>query len=101
MDGPLPEFIFQMFITVYASVTEFAFSALTLLVVWQEEHSVCKNWVVGWWRGYLSGARCRLVYGPADATVTQCLLLQQNPDLFDLSGTGPPRYGGQSRKKGH
>jgi len=43
MDGPLPEFIFQMFITVYASVTEFAFSALTLLVVWQEEHSVCKN----------------------------------------------------------
>ena len=23
-----------------------------------------KNWVVGCWRGYLSGARCRLAYGP-------------------------------------
>ena len=29
-----------------------------------------KNWVVGCWRGYLSGARCRLAYGPADATVS-------------------------------
>jgi len=36
-----------------------AFSALTLF-----------------WRGYLSGARCRLAYGPADATATHCLLLQ-------------------------
>ena len=35
-----------------------------------------KNWVVGCWRGYLSGARCRLAYGPADASATQCLLLQ-------------------------
>jgi len=33
-----------------------------------------KNWVVGCWRGYLSGARCRLAYGPADATATHCLL---------------------------
>jgi len=32
--------------------------------------------VVGYWRGYLSGARCRLAYGPADATATHCLLLQ-------------------------
>ena len=35
-----------------------------------------KNWVVGYWRGYLSGARCRLAYGPADATATHCLSLQ-------------------------
>ena len=35
-----------------------------------------KNRVVGYWRGYLSGARCRLAYGPADATATHCLLLQ-------------------------
>ena len=35
-----------------------------------------KNWVVGCWRGYLSGAMCRLAYGPADATATHCLLLQ-------------------------
>ena len=34
-----------------------------------------KNWVVGCWRGYLSGARCRLAYGPDDATATHCLLL--------------------------
>ena len=35
-----------------------------------------KNWVVGCWHGYLSGARWRLAYGPADATATHCLLLQ-------------------------
>ena len=35
-----------------------------------------KNSVVGCWCGYLSGARCRLAYGPADATATHCLLLQ-------------------------
>jgi len=29
----------------------------------------------GCWRGYLSGARCRLAYGPADTTATHCLLL--------------------------
>jgi len=42
----------------------------------QEGHSACKNWVVGCWHGYLSGVRCRLAYGPADATATHCLLLQ-------------------------
>ena len=26
--------------------------------------------MVGCWCGYLSGVRCRLAYGPADATVT-------------------------------
>ena len=35
-----------------------------------------KNWAVGCWCGYLSGARCSLAYGPADATATHCLLLQ-------------------------
>jgi len=35
-----------------------------------------KKWVVGCWRGYLSGARCRLAYGPVDAIATHCLLLQ-------------------------
>jgi len=35
-----------------------------------------KKWVVRCWHGYLSGARCRLAYGPADATATHCLLLQ-------------------------
>ena len=35
-----------------------------------------KKWVVGCWRGYLFGVRCRLAYGPADATATHCLLLR-------------------------
>ena len=35
-----------------------------------------KNWLVGCWHGYLSGARCRLSYGSADAIATHCLLLQ-------------------------
>jgi len=29
-----------------------------------------KNWVVGCWHGYLPRARCRLAYGPVDATVS-------------------------------
>jgi len=53
-----------------------AFSALTLLIGRQEEHPARKKLsAVGCWRGYLSGARCRLAYGPADATATHCLLL--------------------------
>jgi len=55
---------------VYLSV---AFSALTLLVGQQEGHPACKKL---WWGACLSGARCRLAYGPADATATYCLLLQ-------------------------
>ena len=35
-----------------------------------------KNWVMGYWCGYLSGARCILAYGPSDATATHWLLLQ-------------------------
>ena len=54
-----------------------------------------KNWVMGCWHDYLSGARCRLAYGPADATATHCLLLQWNPDWFYLSGTGSPGYPGK------
>ena len=47
-----------------------AFSALTLLVGQHEGHPACKNRVVGCWCGYQSGAKCRLAYGPADATAT-------------------------------
>jgi len=55
-----------------------AFSALTLLVGRQEGHPVCKQLsggVLAWLS--ISGARCRLAYGPADATATHCLLLQR------------------------
>ena len=55
----------------YRSLCSSAFSALTLLVGWQEGHTRSGG-VLAW----LSGARCRLAYGPADATATHCLLLQ-------------------------
>ena len=61
----------HLFISVLLS-----FSALTLLVGRQEGHPACKKnlsgGVLAW---YLSGARCRFAYGPADATATHCLLL--------------------------
>ena len=59
--------------TVYKYVSVWyclGFSALTLLVGRQEGHPACRNWVVGCWHGHPSGARCRLAYGPADATVS-------------------------------
>jgi len=44
------------------------------LVGWQEGHPARKKTrVVGYWHGYLSGLRCRLAYGRADATA--CLPL--------------------------
>ena len=39
---------------------------------------------MGCWHGYLSGVRCKLACGPADATATHCLLLCLNPDWFCL-----------------
>ena len=71
----------------------FALSALTLLVLHQEEHPACKNWVMRCWCGCLCvvGMRYRLLaYGPADATAIPKpyhLLPQFNPDWFCLSGT--------------
>ena len=47
-----------------------AFSGFMLLDGRQEGHPACKK--TGW-HGYLSGARCRLAYIPADATATHCL----------------------------
>ena len=55
-----------------------------------------KNWVVGCWHGYLSGARCRVAHDPADATATHCLLLQQIQIGFTFlvpAHLGSPRKG--------
>jgi len=52
-----------------------AFSALTLLVGRQEGHPACKK-LSGGILAWLPGMRCRLAYGPADATATHYLLLQ-------------------------
>jgi len=40
-------------VCVCSCLFHFAFSALTLLVGWQDGHQACKNWVVGCWRGCL------------------------------------------------
>jgi len=50
-------------------------SALTLLVGRLEGHPAYKK-LSGGVLPWLSGARCRLAYGPADAIATHCLLLQ-------------------------
>jgi len=63
-------------VSCYLLTYEVAFSALTLLVGWQEGHLACKKLSGGVLLGYLSGVRCRLAYGPANATTTRCLLLQ-------------------------
>ena len=47
-----------------------------------------KNWAVGFWRGYLSGARCRLAYGPTDASVKSRLVL---PFGYRLSQVVPEK----------
>ena len=78
--GPRPPTNTELNSTVHIffSLMPFAFSALTLLVGRQEGHPVCKKLSGGVlaWRGYLAEARCRLAYGPADATATHCLVLQ-------------------------
>jgi len=61
----------------------YALSAVMLLVRWQEGHLVCKTLSGGipaWL--YLSGARCRFAYGPADATATH-YLAPVNPDWLN------------------
>ena len=64
-------------------VSEFAFSALTLLVGCQEEHPARNNLsdeMVTW---LSSGAKCKqLAHGSADATATPSSLLQQEWFIF-------------------
>ena len=68
------------------------FSALTLLGSRKGIRPV-KKWVVGCWHGYLSRARCRLAYGPADATVI-CFSKIQTGFAFLV-----PAYLGSPRKR--
>ena len=68
--------VLLIFFLSYTFSVWYTFSALTLMVGWQEGHPACKNRVVGCWRSYLSGVRCRLAYGPADVTAAHCFLLQ-------------------------
>jgi len=69
-----------------------AFSALTLLVGWQERRPACKNWVMRYWHSYLSGVRCRwFAYHPAGATATPASLGPVKSRMVYLSGAGSPR----------
>jgi len=46
-----------------------------------------KNWVIGFWCGYLSGAKCRLAYGPANTTSTHCLCpCKPVPERYNFVG---------------
>jgi len=75
-----------------------AFSALTLLVGRHEGHPACKNWVVTYWHGYLSGVRCKwFAYGPSDATATPSSFAAVKSRMVYLSGAGLPKL---SWKKG-
>ena len=49
--------------------------------------------MVGCWRGYLSGARCRLAYGPADATITCFSKIQIGFTFLVLAHLGSPGKG--------
>jgi len=63
-----------------------------------EGHPACKNWVVRYWHGCLSEARCKwFAYGPADATATSSFLAPVKSRMVYLSGAGLPRL---SWKKG-
>ena len=60
-----PECIIR--ITLIISLSFGCLRALTLLVGHQEEHLACKNWVMRYWHGYLSGARSNwFAYGQAE-----------------------------------
>jgi len=68
---------------VFCVFERLAFSALMLLVGWQEGHPACKNWVVGYWHVYLHGARCKWLHMvQLMPQPPHHLLLQQNPEWF-------------------
>jgi len=74
-----------------------------LLVGWQEGHLACKKLSGGVFVCYLSGARCRFAYSPADTTATHCLLLQAIQTGFGftflvLAHPGSPGQNPESRK---
>jgi len=51
-----------------------------------------KNWVIGYWRGYMSWVWCKwFAYGPADATATPSSLASVKSRMVYLSGASLPR----------
>ena len=65
---------------------EFAYTHLLLPSVGRQEgHPACKK-LSGGMLAWLSGMRCRLAYGPANATATHYLLLHKIQIGFNLPG---------------
>jgi len=73
------------------------FSALTLLVGRRNEHPACKKLNGGCWHGYLSGARCRFAYGPADPSATQEIQIGFGLTFLVLAHPGSPGQNPESR----
>ena len=79
----------------------YAFGALTLLAGHQEEHPVCKNWVMRCWCSYLSGLWSEVQIVCIWSSWCHCipkphhLLPRLNPDWFYLCGTCLPRLSWQ------
>jgi len=89
---PFDEKCVTMFLTslFFMPSVLFAFSALTLLVGWQQDHLACKKLsggVLAWSSCLERGADA---YGPADCTATHCLDSVKYRSVY-LSGTGSPR----------
>jgi len=49
--------------------------------------------VVGYWRGYQSGVRCRCAYGPVDTIAAHYLLLQEIQTGFGFTSLVPAHPG--------
>jgi len=62
------------YVVIIANILSSSLSFYTPDVLPATEPTASKHWDAGY--DYLSGARYRFVYGPADATATSCLLLQ-------------------------
>ena len=75
----LSTFVLSLFICIFLYCFVCQYQPSVLWCCWlggRKGTRPVKNWVVRCWCGCLSGARCRLAYGPADVTATHCLLLQ-------------------------
>ena len=85
-----------------ANILEYilAFSALRLLVGWQEGHPACKNWVVGCWHCYSVWGEVQICIWPSWCHCHSLSLTPVNPDWFYLPGftflvpaqSGSPRH---------
>jgi len=74
-------------------VLEYVETAVVVVVVDNSNHFSLSYNLVNW-HTYLSGARCRSAYGPADATATTVSCSSKSrlvlPSWFYLSGTSSP-----------